>query len=269
MQLDRTSERRAARRRSAIELLLDLNRQLFATPEDFNVHRKLKPQREKRFQVGPDDPIDWGQAEALAFASLLDGRRAAEAHRPGHRCAGTFSQRHLVLVDTETGERYAPIQHLKGAKSPFELHNSPLSEAGALGFEYGYSAAAPEVLVMWEAQFGDFVNAAQVIIDQFLVSALAKWGETSRADPAAAARLRGIRPRALERARRAFPDACRRGQHPLRERDHDRRSTSTCCGARRWSRSAGRWSSSRPRACCATSARSRRCGSSRPGRYSA
>ena len=93
---------------------------------------------------------------------------------------GTFSQRHLVLHDAKTGERYSPLQHLRDANAPFELHNSPLSEQACLGFEYGYSVQAPDALVLWEAQFGDFVNSAQVIIDQFLVSGLAKWGQTSR-----------------------------------------------------------------------------------------
>jgi 2-oxoglutarate dehydrogenase E1 component len=162
-----------------VELLLDLNKQLFATPKGFHVHRKLKPQREKRFQIGPDEPIDWGHAESLAFATLLmDGVPQRLTGQDSIR--GTFSQRHLALVDAEDGRRYAPVQHLEGAKASFELHNSPLSEVAALGFEYGYSAAAPDALVLWEAQFGDFVNAAQVIIDQFMVSALAKWGETSR-----------------------------------------------------------------------------------------
>jgi 2-oxoglutarate dehydrogenase E1 component len=177
-QLDRTrsDEPRTA---LAIEHLLDLNRQLYSAPEGFNVHRKLAPQREKRAAIGPDDQIDWGQAEALAFAALLeDGVPVRLTGQDSAR--GTFSQRHLALFDAETGKRYAPIQHLKEARAPFELHNSPLSETGALGFEYGYSAAAPEAVVIWEAQFGDFFNAAQVIIDQFLVSGLAKWGETSR-----------------------------------------------------------------------------------------
>ena len=93
---------------------------------------------------------------------------------------GTFSHRHLVLHDEKTGLRYAPIQNLPKAKAPFELHNSPLSESACLGFEYGYSAASPNSLVLWEAQFGDFGNAAQVIIDSFIVSAEAKWGQTSR-----------------------------------------------------------------------------------------
>ena len=137
------------------------------------------PQREKRAEVGPDEPIDWGQAEALAFASLL--LEGVPLRLTGQDSArGTFSQRHLMLVDAKTGKQYAPIQHLREAKAPFEIHNSPLSEAGALGFEYGYGVQAPEALVIWEAQFGDFVNAAQVIVDQFIVSGLAKWGETSR-----------------------------------------------------------------------------------------
>jgi 2-oxoglutarate decarboxylase len=93
---------------------------------------------------------------------------------------GTFSQRHLVLHDVTTGASLAPIQNLPGALAPMELHNSPLSELATLGFEYGYSVAAPEALVLWEAQFGDFVNAAQVIIDQFISAGLAKWGLTTR-----------------------------------------------------------------------------------------
>ncbi len=161
-----------------VELLLELNRQLFSTPEGFNVHRKLRPQREKRLKIGPDDPVDWGHAEALAFASLLAD--AVPLRLTGQdSLRGTFSQRHLQLVDAETGRKFAPVQHLNEAKAPFELHNSPLSEIAALGFEYGYSAAASEAFVIWEAQFGDFVNAAQVVVDQFLVSGLAKWDETA------------------------------------------------------------------------------------------
>jgi 2-oxoglutarate dehydrogenase E1 component len=93
---------------------------------------------------------------------------------------GTFSHRHLVLHDAQTGERYAPIQNLADAQTSLELHNSPLSEYGCLAFEYGYSVAAPEALVLWEAQFGDFVNGAQILVDQFLISGLSKWGQTSR-----------------------------------------------------------------------------------------
>ena len=93
---------------------------------------------------------------------------------------GTFSHRHLALYDEKTGLKYMPIQNLSDAQAPFELHNSPLSEAGCLGFEYGYSAASPPSLVLWEAQFGDFGNAAQVIIDSFIASGEAKWGQTTR-----------------------------------------------------------------------------------------
>jgi 2-oxoglutarate dehydrogenase E1 component len=93
---------------------------------------------------------------------------------------GTFSQRHLVLHDAGTGERLTPMERLPGALAPLELHNSPLSELATLGFEYGYSAAAPEALVLWEAQFGDFINGAQVIVDQFLSAGLSKWGLTTR-----------------------------------------------------------------------------------------
>src|SRR2546425_694456 len=116
---------------------------------------------------------------SLAFASLLtEGTPIRLTGQDTER--GTFSQRHMVLHDAKTGQRYSPIKNLPGALAPMELHNSPLSEVASLGFEYGYSQEAPETLVVWEAQFGDFVNAAQVIIDQFIVSGLSKWGQTSR-----------------------------------------------------------------------------------------
>jgi 2-oxoglutarate dehydrogenase E1 component len=159
--------------------LLDLNRQIFSPPENFTLHRKLAPQREKRAQAGADDLVDWGQAEALAFGTLLvQGTPLRLTGQDSER--GTFSQRHLVLKDAEKGTAYAPLQHLRQATASFEIHNSPLSETGALGFEYGYAIQAPETLVLWEAQFGDFVNAGQVVIDQFIAGGLAKWGETSR-----------------------------------------------------------------------------------------
>jgi 2-oxoglutarate dehydrogenase E1 component len=162
-----------------LDELLAINKELFSTPEEINVHPKLAPQRAKRAEAGADDLVDWGQAEALAFGTLvIQGRPLRLTGQDSAR--GTFSQRHLVLSDAKTGERYAPVQHLEGAQASFEIHNSPLSEAAALGFEYGYGVQAPEALVMWEAQFGDFVNAAQVAVDQFIVSGLAKWGETSR-----------------------------------------------------------------------------------------
>ena len=162
------------------ERLRILNEELLAIPEGFTVHPKLVKQLDRRRgALGPDGGIDWAHAESLAFASLLtEGTPIRLTGQDVER--GTFSQRHAVLHDARTGQTICPIQSLPGALAPFELHNSPLSEVACLGFEYGYSAEAPETLVLWEAQFGDFVNCAQVIVDQFIVSGLAKWGQTSR-----------------------------------------------------------------------------------------
>jgi multifunctional 2-oxoglutarate metabolism enzyme len=162
------------------ERLLALNEDLLKVPEGFDVHPKLVRQLEKRRQLAETRKgIDWAHAEALAYASLLsEGTPIRLTGQDAER--GTFSQRHLVLHDHKTGRRSSPIQNLPGALAPMELHNSPLSEIACLGFEYGYSMEAPESLVLWEAQFGDFANSAQVIIDQFITSALAKWGQTSR-----------------------------------------------------------------------------------------
>jgi multifunctional 2-oxoglutarate metabolism enzyme len=149
-------------------------------PDGFTVHPKLVKQLERRRgALGADGGIDWSHAESLAFASLLaEGTPIRLTGQDSER--GTFSQRHLVLHDAKTGQRVSPIQSLPGALAPMELHNSPLSEIACLGFEYGYSMEAPETLVLWEAQFGDFVNSAQVIIDQFIVSAMSKWGQSTR-----------------------------------------------------------------------------------------
>jgi 2-oxoglutarate decarboxylase len=167
---------------TAVEVgrLRELNEQLLRLPDSFTVHPKLVTQLERRRAALDDEGrIDWGHAEALAIASLLtEGTPVRFTGQDSER--GTFSQRHMVLHDVKTGQTYSPIQHLDGALAPFELHNSPLSEVAAVGFEYGYSAEAPDALVMWEAQFGDFANSAQVIIDQFIVSGLAKWGQTTR-----------------------------------------------------------------------------------------
>jgi 2-oxoglutarate dehydrogenase E1 component len=159
--------------------LRSLNEELLAVPESFTIHRKLRKPLFRRRDVLDEGGIDWGHAEALAFASLLtEGTHIRLTGQDTER--GTFSHRHLVLHDEKTGLRYVPIQHLSEAGAPFEIHNSPLSEAGCLGFEYGYSAASPQSLVLWEAQFGDFANAAQVIIDSFIASGESKWGQTTR-----------------------------------------------------------------------------------------
>jgi len=162
------------------ELLTTLNEQLLQVPEGFTVNPKLKKQLERRRDtVGASGGIEWAQAEALALASLVcEGVPIRLTGQDTER--GTFSQRQMVLHDAVNGRRHAPIQHLPGARAPFELHNSPLSELACLGFEYGYAVAAPETLVVWEAQFGDFANGGEIIIDQFITSGLAKWGQTSR-----------------------------------------------------------------------------------------
>ncbi len=164
--------------------LRELGAHLLRVPDGFTVHPKLVKQLERRREALSDGEgsvtgIDWAHAEALAFASLLtEGTPLRLTGQDTER--GTFSQRHMVLHDAKTGRTVCPIQSLPDALAPLELHNSPLSELACMGFEYGYSQEAPETLVLWEAQFGDFVNSAQVIVDQFIVSGLAKWGQTSR-----------------------------------------------------------------------------------------
>ena len=162
------------------DLLKKLNAELLAVPDGFTVHPKLLKQLERRRDaLTSSEGIEWAHAEALAFASLLtEGTPIRLTGQDTER--GTFSQRHLVLHDINTGTRYTPIQNLPDAQATFELHNSPLSEYACLGFEYGYAVEAANALVLWEAQFGDFANGAEVIIDQFLFAGLAKWGETSR-----------------------------------------------------------------------------------------
>ena len=151
---------------------------IHALPEGVQLNPKLRRQWERRAVVlgesGGEEKIDWAHAETLAFASILaEGTPIRLTGQDSER--GTFSQRHLVLHDGTTGQRWVPLQTLPEAKASFAVYNSPLSENAAVGFEYGYTVHAPEALVLWEAQFGDFVNGAQVIIDQFLVAARAKW----------------------------------------------------------------------------------------------
>ena len=159
--------------------LRSLNEELLKVPESFTIHRKLRKPLMRRTEILEEGPIEFGHAESLAFASLLtEGSHIRLTGQDTER--GTFSHRHLVLHDEKTGLEYAPIQNLSGALAPMELHNSPLSETACLGFEYGYSAASPESLVLWEAQFGDFANSAQVIIDSFIAAGESKWGQTTR-----------------------------------------------------------------------------------------
>jgi 2-oxoglutarate decarboxylase len=159
--------------------LRSLNEELLKVPESFTIHRKLRKPLLRRLEILDEGPIEYGHAEGLAFASLLtEGTHIRLTGQDTER--GTFSNRHLVLHDEKTGLEYSPIQNLPGALAPMELHNSPLSEAACLGFEYGYSAASPESLILWEAQFGDFANSGQVIIDSFIAAGESKWGQTTR-----------------------------------------------------------------------------------------
>jgi 2-oxoglutarate dehydrogenase E1 component len=151
---------------------------LCQVPRGFHVHPKLARLLQARLEMMNARRLDWGTAEALAFATLsMQGIRVRLTGQDSER--GTFSQRHAVLHDMQNDARYMPLGHLGGDAGPVEIHNSPLSEGAVLGFEYGYSLAWPDGLVLWEAQFGDFANAAQVYIDQFIASGEIKWKRCS------------------------------------------------------------------------------------------
>ena len=163
------------------ERLRELNAALLAFPEGFTPNTRLDKNvlQKRREAVDAADPaIDWGQAEALAFASLLaDGVPVRLTGQDAER--GTFSHRHAVLNDGRTGRKHNTFQALPQAKASFEVYNSPLSEMAVVGFEYGYTVRDPQALVLWEAQFGDFANGAQVMFDQYLAASYQKWGQTS------------------------------------------------------------------------------------------
>jgi 2-oxoglutarate dehydrogenase E1 component len=161
------------------ETLVKIGHALTTPPGHFQVHPKFRKQLERRRQsLDSGKPIDWSMAEAFAFGSLLlEGTRVRLSGQDSQR--GTFSQRHAVLVDIETEEKFYPLSALQPNQAPFTIYDSPLSEAGVLGFEFGYALDSPDVLVLWEAQFGDFTNGAQVVIDQFLVCSQSKWQRDS------------------------------------------------------------------------------------------
>ncbi|HEY9180406.1 MAG TPA: multifunctional oxoglutarate decarboxylase/oxoglutarate dehydrogenase thiamine pyrophosphate-binding subunit/dihydrolipoyllysine-residue succinyltransferase subunit, partial [Candidatus Baltobacteraceae bacterium] len=162
------------------EQLLAWSNELVMVPDGFQVNKKLQTQFDRRKAlIAGKGMMDWGMAEALGFASLLSvGTPIRITGQDTER--GTFSHRHAVLHDPRSETEYVPLQHLQSARASFEIHNSPLSEYSCLGFEYGYSASVPKALVLWEAQFGDFNNGAQIIIDQFIAAGQAKWGQTAR-----------------------------------------------------------------------------------------
>ncbi|HEV8425234.1 MAG TPA: multifunctional oxoglutarate decarboxylase/oxoglutarate dehydrogenase thiamine pyrophosphate-binding subunit/dihydrolipoyllysine-residue succinyltransferase subunit [Actinomycetes bacterium] len=151
---------------------------LTTVPDGFNVHPKLSRWLEQRAGALERNAVDWALGEALAYGSLLqEGRTIRLSGQDTRR--GTFSQRHSALVDQRTGEQYAPLANLGESQGRFFVYDSLLSEFAAMGFEYGYSVANPDALVLWEAQFGDFVNGAQIIVDQFISAAEDKWGQRS------------------------------------------------------------------------------------------
>ncbi len=150
-----------------------------AVPAGFTMHPKLARAFAGRARMLAEDAVDWGTGELLAFGSLLlEGVPVRLSGQDSRR--GTFSQRHAVLVDFKTGASYTPLRHLSPSQAPFLIYDSLLSEYAVCGFEYGYSVSRPEALVLWEAQFGDFANGAQIVIDQFLAAAEEKWGQRSR-----------------------------------------------------------------------------------------
>jgi 2-oxoglutarate dehydrogenase E1 component len=161
------------------EELATINQDLLSWPADFKVFGKLERILKRRLEAfGEQGKVDWALAEVLAFATIIcDGTPVRLSGQDSER--GTFAHRNIVLHDRETGKEFSPLHTLPGAKASFSVHNSPLSEAAVLGFEYGYNVFAPETLVLWEAQYGDFANAAQVIFDQYIAAGRAKWGQKS------------------------------------------------------------------------------------------
>jgi 2-oxoglutarate dehydrogenase E1 component len=159
----------------AIDHLRDVGQRITEIPATFNVHKTIRRFLDARREaIAQDGPIDWATAETLAFATLLGEGHGVRLS--GQDCErGTFSQRHSVLIDQETEARYLPLDHVAPTQGRFEVINSMLSEEAVLGFEYGYSLAEPDTLVLWEAQFGDFANGAQVVFDQFLSAGERKW----------------------------------------------------------------------------------------------
>ena len=193
-----------------------LNEQLLTWPE--GLHRSsrscAKQLERRRTALGPEGGIDWAHAEALALRRR-SSPRACPSASPARTPSGARSASGTWCCTTRPPATPArPIQRLPGALAPLELHNSPLSELATLGFEYGYSAAAPEALVLWEAQFGDFINGAQVIVDQFLVAGLSKWGLTTRLTLLLPHGYEGQGPEHSSARLERFLQLARRRQHP-------------------------------------------------------
>lgn len=161
------------------DVLKQLNDELLVWPEGFGVFHKLQKVLDRRRDAFTDNgKVDWGHAETLAYASIIsDGTPIRLSGQDSER--GTFAQRNIMLNDVETGKKFSPLHHLSTANASFSVYNSPLSEGSVLGFEYGYNVFAQDTLVLWEAQYGDFANSAQVMFDQFISAGRAKWGQKS------------------------------------------------------------------------------------------
>ena len=172
---DNADEQRRGKTAVPMKTLKDIGRKISEIPAGFQAHRTIQRFMENRANmIQTGEGIDWGMAEALAFGTLLrEGFKVRLSGQDSER--GTFVQRHSVLNDQETEDRYIPLNHISENQAPYEVINSMLSENAVLGFEYGYSLAEPSALVLWEAQFGDFANGAQVVFDQFISSGERKW----------------------------------------------------------------------------------------------
>ena len=170
-----TGDERRGKTDTTFDLLQEVGFAISEVPSSVNVHSRIGRQlKAKRKMIETGEGVDWATAEALAFGTLLcESTPVRLSGEDSQR--GTFSQRHSVLIDQQNGERYVPLNNIRFGQAPFEVIDSPLSEFGVLGFEYGYSVSEPHALVVWEAQFGDFANGAQVIIDQFISSGESKW----------------------------------------------------------------------------------------------
>ncbi len=200
----------------AIKQIVDTQLNL---PDGFTPHPRLQPLLARRATMVEQNAIDWATGELLAFGSvLMDGHPVRLVGQDTRR--GTFGQRHAVLVDRHTGEEYTPLRQFNSASARFHAYDSLLSEFAAVGFEYGYSVARPEALVCWEAQFGDFINGAQTILDEFISSGEQKWGQRSSVVLLLPHGYRGAGTGPLLGADRALPRPVRPGEHDRRAADH-------------------------------------------------
>ena len=232
------------------EELSEITARLTTYPSDFHIHPKVKKLLEQRAEMGAGKRlVDYGMAEALALGGLVKAGVPVRLTGQDTR-RGTFNQRHSVLLDIENEQEYVPLENIAEGQARCQIYNSSLSEAGVLGFEYGYSRDYPETLVMWEAQFGDFANVAQAVIDQFVSAGEDKWGLLSGVVLLLPHGHEGQGPEHSSARRNAFcnwrPAIIFRSASPRMQRN-----IFTCCAARPCATGASRWSCLLRRACCA------------------